>query len=109
MSGDLEKELREALRPVQPPEGFADRVAAHLPEPRRRTGLYWYLTAAAALALVFTANFEHRQYEKQRDAAEAQRGVAFALQLTAEKLAVIDGRLKRSAPELQVNRAEGEL
>lgn len=109
MSRDLEKDLREALARVQPPKGFADRVAARLPEQRRRPPLYWFAAVAAGLALVFAAHFGHKQYETSRHAPEIQRQLAFAFQLTAEKLAVIDGRLKRSAPELKIDRAKGDL
>lgn len=110
MNGHLENELRESLARIQPPEGLADRIVANLPERSRRTQyVYWFMTAAAAIALVFLAHFEHAQHETRRRAAQVQQEVAFALRLTAEKLAMIDGHLKRSAPEVQLNREKGEL
>jgi hypothetical protein len=110
MNDRLEDELRKALRRVQPSEGFADRVLASLPERRSqtRTRRYWFMTIAAALVLVFFAHFEQKEYEAQRRAAQVQREVTFAFRLTAEKLAVIDGHLRRSAPELQIEKEKGE-
>lgn len=109
MNGRLGNELREALARMQPPEGFVDRVVANVPERRSRTWPYWFMSAAAALALVFLAHFEQEQHEAQKRAVEVQQEVTFAFRLTAEKLTVIDGHLKRSAPELQIDRAKGEL
>jgi hypothetical protein len=106
MNAPLENELREALARIQPPEGFADRVVARLPE-RRRPRFYLPVAAAAALVLVFFARFEQTRYQTKR-AAEVQREVAFAFRLTAEKLAAVDQHLKKSAPELQI-KEEGEL
>jgi hypothetical protein len=108
MNARLENELREALARIQPPEGFADRVVARLPERRRRPRFYLPVAAAAALALVCFARFEQEQIQTQRSAAEVQQQVAFAFRLTAEKLAVIDEHLKKSAPELQI-KEKGEL
>ncbi len=107
MNARLENELREALARIQPPEGFADRVVARLPERRRRPRFYLPVAAAAALVLVFFARFEQTRFQTKR-AAEVQQEVAFAFRLTAEKLAVIDQHLKKSAPELQI-KEEGEL
>jgi hypothetical protein len=53
----LDDELRSALRPEAPPDGFVDRVLARLPaEPpqaleRPGVGRMWWLAAAAALAV----------------------------------------------------------
>jgi hypothetical protein len=108
MNARLENELREALTRIQPPEGFADRVVANLPERRRRPRFYLPVAAAAALALVYLGHFEQTRFQTQKRAAEVQQEVAFAFRLTAEKLAVIDQRLKKSAPELQI-KEKGEL
>jgi hypothetical protein len=54
---NLDDELRSALRPEAPPDGFVDRVLARLPaEPPRAlerpgAGRMWWLAAAAAIAV----------------------------------------------------------
>ena len=111
MNDHLENELRAALARIQPPEGFADRVVANLPErsrPARRH--HWLLAAVAAIfAVLFITHFEQVQQERQKHAEAVRQQIAFALRFTAEKLTVIDARLRRSAPELQIDKTKEEL
>lgn len=109
MNSSLENELREALARMEPPEGFVDRVVAKLPQRRRRTPFYMVGAAAAAVVLVLLTRVGQQPFKTQRHTPDAQRQIVFAFQLAAEKLAVIDEHLKRSAPELQIENEKGEL
>ncbi|HZP17663.1 MAG TPA: hypothetical protein VFB00_06850 [Terriglobales bacterium] len=106
---DMERDLREALRRVEPPEGFAGRVLARTAQQARPRP--WYATygaIAAAIVLVcslFIGQYVRHERQKQ-EAAQAQRQLTFALRLTAEKLAVIHQRLKVSAPVVRVEREQ---
>jgi len=99
MSRDLEKQLREALRPVEPDEGFADRVAARIErerlEPRRRR--YWlqlpaqfrWVSAALAVSAVLSVGaivVHTRDLSHERQGLEARRQLIEALRVTGEKL-----------------------
>lgn len=53
--------------------------------------------------------FEQVRQERQKHAEEVRQQLAFALRLTAEKLNVIDTRLRKSAPELQIGKTKEEL
>lgn len=111
MNDHLENELRAALARIQPSDGFADRVAANLPELPRPARLHSSLLAAVAaiFALLFVMRFEQVRQERQKHAEEVRQQLAFALRLTAEKLNVIDTRLRKSAPELQIGKTKEEL
>jgi hypothetical protein len=90
MSDDLDAELRGALRPVEPPDGFTERVMARLmPAQRRRVHFHWGiplgLAAAALLGLGIYVGVQQQQ--RQRLAGlEARRQVIEALRLTDQKL-----------------------
>lgn len=109
MNSSLENELRNVLTRMEPPEGFVNRVVAKLPGRRRRTPFYMVGAAAAVVVLVLFTRFGQQRLETQRQAPDAQRQIVFAFQLAAEKLAVIDERLKKSAPELQIENEKGKL
>ena len=105
----LEHELRNALRPVDPPPGFADRVLArarHLEpqstesgqraaDPKRarilmfpkfRTRL-WIPSAVAAMLLIGFAGEQARvKIDEHRQAVEAQKQFETALQVTDRAL-----------------------
>lgn len=91
----LEDQLRSALRPVDPPAGFTDRVLA-LAAKRERT-LWARLTDAFALprlrwatavvaVLVIASGVGIRVQEQRRAEGEvAKRQVMLALRITSEK------------------------
>lgn len=97
MRGDLEGELRRALRPVDPGEEFTARVLARVaqePADERPAGLraapdrrrLWLpLTLAASLA---AALILQREWHAQRDlqGPEARRQLIEALRVTSQKL-----------------------
>ena len=103
---NLDDDLRCALKRQPPSPDFADRVLARIPrselEGGRGTGekekpglaaLRW-LAAAAALTLVVGGSV--RYYAYQQSVAEAERvkaEIRLALQITSEKIAMVQLRL----------------
>jgi len=103
MTEDIENELRRRLRPVEAPEGFADRVMralpadvkpaviTSLPAPRRswmrQFGMPTAL-AASLLAAVMLGRYsaEQRELRAEREGLEASRELMQALRLTSDKL-----------------------
>lgn len=87
MSDELEDRLRKALRPVDPEEGFAERVMARI-EPvsvSKRGRRVWLPAALAASALLGVVLW---QADRERRGLEARRQLIEALHITGEKLDV---------------------
>jgi hypothetical protein len=103
---DFEDELRRALRPMNAPAGFAERVMRALPEPRAsvvtpiaamttaRTPIYWQrlrapaaLAASLMLAVVLGQHMAVRNQQRE-DAAglAASQELLQALRVTSQKL-----------------------
>ena len=103
----FEDDLRRALRPLPPPEGFADRVLERIAVPEMPAGATaeavparraWggLLAAVAAVFVMATAGgvyYEHRL--AQIEGARAARDVQTALHIVSEKLAVVERRVNR--------------
>ena len=92
MSDDFEEQLRRSLRPVEPPEGFAERVLARVEaaqSPRIRTR--WPVPAGLAAALFLGLGlYIHTDQQRQELAGlEARRQVIEALRLTDQKLDIV--------------------
>ncbi len=93
MSKNLEDQIRDALRPQDPPEGFAQRVlvqcslksqaalGAETPRPRFRI-LWPAATVAATAALALSISIEYHSLQEQW----AGRQAIQALQIASEKL-----------------------
>lgn len=92
MSKDFEQQLRDALRPVDPDEGFEQRVMSRIarePAPQRNKVTRWVsigLAASVAFAAVIGTQ-QWRQYREQQG-LEARRQLIEALRVTGEKLDV---------------------
>lgn len=109
MTEELENQLRRALRPVDAPEGFAERLMQRLPpkpevrepvlvalprrgpSPARRFGLPAALAASLVAAVLLGQQFaDHRiQNQMAREEAEglaAKRELLQALRVTSQKL-----------------------
>jgi len=103
MTEEIENELRRLLKPVDAPEGFADRVmralpadvkpavVVSLPAPRRSRSRQFGIPAALAaslLAAVFLGQYtaEQRELRAMREGLEASRELMQALRLTSKKL-----------------------
>jgi hypothetical protein len=106
MNDPLERELRQALRPVDPPAGFADRVlqrAARGPA-RRSIGrgpmLRW--ATAAALVIGVSGGLWYRAEEHRRaEGEEARRQVLLSLQITGSKLHAVQMKINRQGESQQ--------
>lgn len=115
---DVEHKLRRALRPVSPPEGFAERVMRALPErpvanvvplsivrnaPRPGAWRRFSTPAALAASLVL-AVFAGRHVAVQHMESEERAGLAAsrelmqALRVTSQKLDVAYEAVQRPAP-----------
>lgn len=84
--------LRNALAPVDPPDGFAQRVrarvardAAAMPVPSRRRVPRW-MAIAALVTAVLASPVAYREYENRREALAAKAQVLLALQIASREL-----------------------
>ena len=105
--GALERDLRQALRPVDAPSGFAERVLARSREssrvrvyafPARRL---WIGGAIAAMLLAGIAGQQVHQLHQRRKADEAQRQFELALQVTDRTLQHARLQLQRAGVSLE--------
>jgi hypothetical protein len=86
---DLERALRQALRPLEPRAGFEERVMLALDASRRpRFRPLWPLASAAAavLALIAAGALSYREHVQALRAAQTRVQVLEALRITSEKL-----------------------
>ena len=92
MSKDFEDQLREALRPVEPDEGFEHRVMARIGrEPARsRARVTRWVSVALAASVAFAAIIGTHtwQVRREQEGLEARKQLIEALRLTGEKLDV---------------------
>jgi hypothetical protein len=91
MSIDLEKQLRESLRPAEPGDDFAERLSARLAAGRlRRRGLsapFLWAPAALAASLVLGFTVVHQwELRREHQGLQARRQLIEALRVTGEKL-----------------------
>ena len=84
--------LRNALAPVDPPDGFAQRVRARVAReghvvaaaaPRR---LPRWMVIAAMLLAVIAGPLTYREYQLRREALAARAQVVLALQIASREL-----------------------
>jgi hypothetical protein len=92
MSKDFEQQLREALRPVDPEDGFEQRVMARIANEgwRKRAKVTRWISAALAASVVFAAVIltHDWQVRREQEGLEARKQLIEALRLTGEKLDV---------------------
>jgi len=106
MSHDIENELRRALRPVDPPAGFAARIVAALPPresattltvlpaPARANASRWQrlgvpatLAASLVVGLLTGQHLAAQRFEREEQAGlAASRELMRALRVTSQKL-----------------------
>jgi hypothetical protein len=119
MSEDFENRLRRALRTVDPPEGFAERLMRALPEratPANVTALRlarkpapasaWQrfsapaaLAASLMVAIITGTHVAHRNAEREEQAGlAASRELMQALRVTSQKLDLAYEAVQRPAP-----------
>ena len=103
MSKDFEQQLRDALRPVDPEEGFEQRVMARVASepPRSRAKVTrWAASLALAASVAFAAILGVRQWQdhREQEGLEARRQLLEALRVTGEKLDVAYQAVNRKSP-----------
>jgi len=99
----LEDELRNALKRVEPPDGFAQRTLTRAVAARQqpRIGMFmqpafrWALTGAMCLLLA-VAGIEYRQTKQEQARGEAAKAqLMLALRITAGKLQLAQDRVRQ--------------
>jgi hypothetical protein len=102
MSKDFEQQLREALQPVDPEEGFEQRMMARVAQERSRTRtkVTRWVSVALAASVVFAAILGAHQWQlrREQEGLEARKQLIEALRLTGEKLDVAYQAVNREAP-----------
>jgi hypothetical protein len=91
---DLERRLRQALKPVDPGQGFARDVMARIDtepsravRPRRTGAVVSWLSLALAASVVLAVMLVHQQQARRLEQGrEARRQLYEALKVTDEKL-----------------------
>jgi len=119
MSENFENELRRALRPLDAPAGFTERLMAALPEKReialvatpvpqpRRVAQRFGVPAAFAAALVVSMLLGQHVAEVHRERTEQQAGLAAsrelmeALKVTSQKLDLAYQAAKAPPPPVE--------
>ena len=86
----LENALRKAFERRQPPDGFADRVMARLPENKPRLASKgwrkeWLAVAASACMAVIGAG-AWQQHQRQVEGEKAKQELIYALTVASESL-----------------------
>ena len=110
MSEKLERELKKALRRVDPPAGFAERVLARAAKEKDRApvrirfpwfgmiGLRWAATCALCVAVAVSAMVY--QHDRQEKGERAKAQLMLALQITSSKLQIASENIRQiSSPE----------
>jgi len=84
---DLESQLREALRRTEPPPGWERRIVKRAAVARRARRLR-QSASAIAVCLLLAAGGSY--WQRQREARQARDQLIQALQITGEKLQVVE-------------------
>ncbi len=103
---DVEDVLRRALRHVDPPAGFADRVVRRAAiGPARQAivrGAMFRWATAAALVIVVGGGLWYRAEEHRRtEGEEARRQVLLSLQITGSKLHAVQLKINHQGESQQ--------
>jgi hypothetical protein len=108
MSEFLENELKKALARGVPPDGFAERVMARIPQQRKERRTMWYAAIAAvlAIALVFSG-VEQRRHQREQQARQTERQVVFAIALAMRHFEHVNMELRKSAPTVKIEEKRG--
>lgn len=101
---EFEQELAQAMRHVDAPQGFADRVMERAEQPRakvltmpRRVQAWAGGAIAAALLLgAFGVREQHERRERAEEAAYAQQQYELAIQITGETLANVRAQMRQA-------------
>jgi uncharacterized protein HemX len=89
----FERDLRESLRPRQPPPDFAEGVLARAHRSRgRKTSGFWL--GAAALVVVLIGGPALWEQHRQREGEKTKDQLIVALRITGSKLRSVQERLE---------------
>jgi hypothetical protein len=94
---DFENDLRRVLRRREPPRDLTSGIMARISSPKPRwnfAGFHWRPIVAAAAAMVILGAGIDRYWEYRRG-LEAKRQVMLALEITAEKIAVVQEKIDK--------------
>ena len=84
----LENDLREAMRRVPAPEGFAERVVARVKEPQRESRPAWWRAAAATFLLAaILGGWGAHETMRRREGERARQQVLLALRIAGTHVA----------------------
>lgn len=113
MSKNFEQQLRSALRPVDPDEGFEHRVMSRIerePIRARGRGVRW-LPIALAASMAFAAAVGTQQWHARREqqGLEARKQLIEALRVTGEKLDLAYQAVNREPQPTPVTEAARSL
>lgn len=86
---DIERELRETLRRKQPPAGFERRAAERAALSQRSGRRRWQWISAAAVACLLMS-ISGGYWQRQRQAERAKEQLMQALQITGQKLTLVE-------------------
>jgi hypothetical protein len=104
MNTRLEEELRNAMQPEDPPDGFLERVLARTAENRQRVrtsifkwrNLRWAFAGAMCLLLAI-AGIEYRRAQEERARGEAaKKQLMLALRIAGSKLQIAQEKIQQS-------------
>lgn len=96
---NIDDRLRGALRPVAPPDGFADRVRARVARPtqarraRPRRPFSVPMALAASLAAVVLSSTAWLAHEQRVAREQAHEQLLTALRVTSHELRALETRL----------------
>ena len=93
---DFERDLKRTLKRREPPRDLTAAIMARVETTPKRAGwfggFHWrQALAAAAVVLMVTAGVE--RYREYRRAQEAKQQLILALQITGQKLAVVQAKV----------------
>ena len=84
----LENDLREAMRRVPAPEGFAERVLARVKDPQRESRPVWWRAAAATFLLAaILGGWGAHETMRRREGERAREQVLLALRIAGTQVA----------------------
>ena len=83
----LDNDLRQAMRRVPAPEGFAERVLARVNEPRREPRPVWWRAVAATLLLGAILGGWGAHEMRRREGERAREQVLLALRIAGTHVA----------------------
>jgi len=90
----FDRDLRESLRPRQPPADFAANVLARTREPEVRPPYRWRWLAVAAVILLMAGGITFiREQRRRAESEHAKQQLLMAFRITGSKVREMQSRL----------------